>query len=70
MNMKQKIGAAAAATLAATGSAFAAGPTAGDLSSLTPDSATILTAIGAVAGVMLGVQLAIVGYRKVKSLFR
>lgn len=59
-------GVAALATLGT--SAFAVGPSAGDLSTLTPDSATILTAVGAVAVVMIGVKLAIVGYRIVKGL--
>lgn len=53
---------------AVTTSAFAAGPTAGDLSALTPDMATILTSIGAVAAVLLGVNLAIKGFRIVQSL--
>lgn len=70
MNFKQKLAAVAATagTFVLSAPAFAAGPTAGDLTNLTPDAATILTAIGAVAVVMLGVQLAIVGYRKVKSI--
>ena len=63
-----KIATAAALTVGAASSAFAVGPSAGDLSNLTPDSATILTAVGAVAVVMLGVTLAIFGYRKVKEI--
>lgn len=50
-------------------SSFAAGPTAGDLSNLTPDLTTVIAAIGAVAAVMLGKDLAILGYRVVKRLF-
>jgi hypothetical protein len=52
----------------ATASSFAVGPTAGDLSGLTPDSATILTAVTAVAVVVLGVTLAIKGFAIVKKL--
>lgn len=62
---------ATAAALATAGaSSFAAGPTAGDLSNLTPDITTVVAAIGAVAVVMLGKDLAILGYRTVKRLFR
>lgn len=68
MNFKH-IAAVAASTLVGA-SAFAAGPTAGDLSNLTPDAGTILTGIGAVAAVMLGVKLAIVAFRKVQGLIR
>lgn len=68
MNAIQKIAAVGAASLATVGSAFAAGPTAGDLSALTPDAASILTAVAAVAGVVLGVTLAIKGFRVVKRL--
>lgn len=39
-------------------SAFAAGPSAGDLTGLTPDPTTILTAISAITVVVLGVDLA------------
>lgn len=66
--MYQKASVAALAALAAP--AFAVGPSAGDLSTLTPDSATILTAVGAVAVVMIGIALAIKGYRIVKGLVR
>ncbi len=65
MNFKQ-IAVAAASTAAV--SAFAAGPTAGDLTALVPDGASILTAVGAVAAVMLGITLAIKGFRIVKGL--
>lgn len=70
MNFNQKLISAAVAGSTLAGSAFADGPTAGSLAALTPDVATVLTAIGAVGAVMLGVKLAIVGYRKVSSLFR
>lgn len=59
--------AAIVATLATSSMAFAAGgPSAGDLSNLTPDVSTILTAIGGVGVVILGVALAQKGFDKVK----
>lgn len=57
MNFVQKLGAAASTSLLSV-SAFAAGPSAGDLSSLTPDTATILTAIAGIGAVIIGVTLA------------
>ena len=42
-----------------TGAAFAAGPSAGDLSGLVPDAATILVAIMGVGTVIVGVTLAL-----------
>ena len=58
----------AAGTFTLGASAFAAGPTAGDLSNLTPDMSTILTAIAAVGVVLLGVTLAQKGFDKVRHL--
>lgn len=66
MKTLQKIGFTAAA-LSTTAPVFAAGPSAGDLTNLVPDASTILTAVGSVAVVMLGITLAIKGYRIVKS---
>lgn len=57
MNFVQKIGFAASSALLSV-SAFAAGPSAGDLSSLTPDTGTVLTAIAAIGAVVIGVTLA------------
>lgn len=49
---------------------FAVGvaPTAGDLSGLTPDAASILTAIGAVGVIAIAVTLAIKGFQLVKRM--
>lgn len=66
MNFKQM--AAGASALALSAGAFAAGPTAGDLTNLTPDMSTVISAIGAVAVVLIGVQLAIKGFRTVSAL--
>lgn len=68
MNFKQKAAAAVATASTFAGQAFAVGPTSGDLSNLTPDMGSVLTAIGAVAVVLIGVNLAIKGYRIVSSL--
>ncbi|MDR7334278.1 hypothetical protein [Roseateles asaccharophilus] len=57
-----------AASVLAAPAAFAAGPSAGDLSNLTPDGATIMTAIGAVALVLIGINLGLKGFRIVQSL--
>lgn len=65
--LKQTAAVLAASALAAP-AAFAAGPAAGDLSNLTPDSATILTAIGSVAVVLIGINLALKGFRIVQGL--
>lgn len=63
-----KQAAAGAAALALSAGAFAAGPSAGDLANLTPDMSTVITAVGAVAVVLVGVNLAIKGFRIVQSL--
>lgn len=55
----------AVAATVATSSAFAAGP---DLSALTPDTSTIITAIGTVGALLIGVNLAIKGFHVVRSL--
>lgn len=47
--------------------ALAAGPSAGDLSDLTPDVSTILTLIGAIGAVVIGVVLAKRGLFTAKS---
>jgi len=69
-NLNSKLVAVVSALAASViaGSAFALAPTAGDLSAMTPDFATVITAIGAVAGVIIGVILALVGFRKVKGM--
>lgn len=67
MKLTQKL-TAGAALVAAAGSSFAVGPSAGDLANLTPDMATVLTAVGAVAVVLIGVNLAIKGFRIVSAL--
>lgn len=66
MNALKKIGAISAAAVAAP--AFAVGPSAGDLSALTPDLSTVLTAVGAVAAAMIGLALAVKGFRVVQSM--
>lgn len=71
MQFRNKLAAVAAtvASAALTVPAFAAtGPSAGDLSGLTPDAATILTAIAAVGVISLGVVLAIAGFHIVKRM--
>lgn len=65
-NLYRKAAAAALALGAAP--AFAVGPSAGDLSGLTPDMSTVLTAIAAVAVVLIGVKLAIKAYHIVAGL--
>jgi hypothetical protein len=67
MKLKQNVAVLAASALA-TSAAFAAGPTAGDLSTMTPDGASILTAIGSVALVLIGINLALKGFRIVQGL--
>lgn len=59
-----------AAVLTAASGAYAAGPSAGDLSSLTPDGATIITGVGAVFVVLAGVYLAIKGGKIIVGLIR
>lgn len=67
MQLREKLAAfAVLATVA--GSSFAVGPSAGDLSGLTPDTATVLTAIGAIGVVALGVTLAIRGFAIAKRM--
>lgn len=68
MNFVQKTASAATLALASVG-AFAAGPTAGDLSSMTPDLTSIITAVGAIGAAFIGVKLAIKGYHVVSALF-
>ena len=70
MNLKNKALAlaVAASTLGTSAFAVGAGPTPGDLSGLTPDMSTVLTAIASVAVVLIGVNLAIKGFRIVSSL--
>ncbi|MFN3327218.1 MAG: hypothetical protein ACK5AZ_27340 [Bryobacteraceae bacterium] len=68
MNQLQKTAGVFTGALFATGAALAEGPSAGSLASLTPDVATILTAIGAVGVVILGVTLAIKGFDIVRRM--
>lgn len=58
-------------SVALCGSAFAGtGPSAGDLSSLTPDATTILAAISAITIVVLGVSLAEKALPIIKRMFK
>jgi hypothetical protein len=71
MKLKQLAAATAATALTLPFAAFAAegaAPSAGDLSAMVPDASTILTAVASVAVVMIGIKLAITGYRIVKGL--
>ncbi len=68
MNKLSRNLAVLAVSATAAASSFAVGPTAGDLTNMVPDMATVLTAIGAVALALLGVQLAIKGFRIVAGL--
>lgn len=71
MKLKQIAAATAATALTLPFAAFAAegaAPSAGDLSAMVPDASSILTAVGSVAVVLLGITLAIKGFRIVKGL--
>lgn len=71
MKLKQTAAALAATALTMPFAVFAAdgaGPSAGDLSALTPDTGSILVAIAAVAGGLLAINLAIKGVRTVMAL--
>lgn len=66
MKTLNKLAVAVVSAAGAT-SAFAVGPSAGDLTNLVPDGATILALIAAVAVVSIGIALALRGSHIAKS---
>jgi hypothetical protein len=72
MNFKTKLSVVGGAVLSAPALVFAqssgSAPSAGNLSSLTPDATTLLTAIAAVTAVTAGVYMAIKAWPIIKRL--
>jgi hypothetical protein len=69
MNIKQVSTALVLSAIGASAFAAGTGPSAGDLSNLTPDVTTILAAIGAVAAAAMGVVLCFKGAGLIKRAF-
>jgi hypothetical protein len=70
MKTYQKLAAGVSTALVGASAFAAGGPTAGDLSGLTPDATTILTAISAITIVVLGVVLAEKALPVIKRMFK